>query len=112
MRNDKRPKESFRKSPPQLKLFKVRVNNAMARKVLELIELKKLSKNDFAKLVKKQPSIISRWLTGDHNFSIETICEISFYTRTPITEILDMNYLFRGYFSSPTFIELCERISR
>ena len=112
MRKDKRPKESFRKSPPQLKLFKVRVNAAMARCVLELIELKKLSKNDFAKLVKKQPSIISRWLTGDHNFTLETLCEISFYTRVPITELLDMQFLFRGYFSNPSFIELCERISR
>ena len=112
MRKDKSPKKSFRKSPLQLKHFKVRVNNAMSRKVLELIEINKYSKNDFAKLVKKQPSIISRWLTGEHNFTLETICEISFYTRVPITELLDMHYLFRGYFSTSSFIELCERISR
>ena len=103
-------KKSYRSSPIQLKLFKNRMNNALARKLLEYIETKHLSKLAFAALMRKNPSIISRWLSGNHNFTIETLCEISFKTRTPITELLDCYFLFQGYYSNPSFSELCERV--
>jgi hypothetical protein len=60
--------------------------------------------------MRKNPSIISGWLSGNHNFTIETLCEISFKTRTPITELLDCYFLFQGYHSNPAFTELCERV--
>ena len=72
-------KKSFRKSPEQLKRFKINVNKALSVSIEILIAESNLSKHNFAKLVKKTPSTVSRWLTGEHNFSIETLCEISFF---------------------------------
>jgi transcriptional regulator with XRE-family HTH domain len=103
-------KKSYRASPPQLKLFKTRMNNAIAKKIVELIESRRYSKLQFAVLMKKDPSVISRWISGAHNFTIETLCEISFKTQTPITEMLDCYYLYKGYWQNPDFINLCERI--
>ena len=104
-------KKSYRNSPIQLKLFKTRMNNAMARKIQDYIEENNLTKLHFAKIMKKDPATISRWLSGDHNFTIETLCDISFKTRTPITELLDCYYLFKGYWTNPEFIALCERVN-
>ena len=103
-------KKSYRASPIQLKLFKTRMNNALARKLQDYIEFNKLTKLSFAKIMRKDPAIISRWLSGDHNFTIETLCEISFKTRIPITELLDCHYLFKGYWTNPEFTALCERV--
>lgn len=104
-------KKSYRNSPIQLKLFKTRMNNAMARKVQDYIEENNLTKLQFAKIMKKDPATISRWLSGDHNFTIETLCDISYKTRTPITELLDCYYLFNGYWTNPEFTALCERVN-
>jgi len=86
------------------------MNNALARTILEYINDNQLTKLSFAALMKKDPATISRWLSGDHNFTIETLCEISFKTRTPITELLDCNYLFKGYWTNLEFTALCERV--
>ena len=103
-------KKSYRKSPEQLKRFKINVNKALSVSLGILITETNLSKRDFAKLVKKTPSTVSRWLTGEHNFSIETLCEISFYTRIPINHLLSLYALHKGYFTNPQFTELCEKI--
>lgn len=103
-------KKSYRKSPEQLKRFKINVNKALSVSLGILITETNLSKHDFAKLVKKTPSTVSRWLTGEHNFSIETLCEISFYTRIPINHLLSLYALHKGYFTNPQFTELCEKI--
>jgi transcriptional regulator with XRE-family HTH domain len=103
-------KKSYRKSPEQLKRFKILVNNALSTSIQIMIAESKLSKHDFAKLVKKTPSTVSRWLTTEHNFSIETLCEISFYTRIPIHRMLSLYALHNGYASNPKFTELCEKV--
>lgn len=110
MRKRQPMKKSYRNSPEQLKRFKINVNKALSVSVEILITETKLSKHDFAKLVKKTPSTVSRWLTGEHNFSIETLCEISFYTRIPINHMLCLYALHKGYFTNPEFTALCEKI--
>lgn len=37
---------------------------------------KNLSRQSFAHLMKVQPSIITRWLSGKHNFTVETLFQI------------------------------------
>ena len=103
-------KKSFKSSPIQLRLFKTRMNNALSRNLQNYIDDNHLTKLSFAKMMHKDPAIISRWLSGSHNFTIETLCEISFKTRTPITELLDCYYLFKGYWKNPEFTVLCEKV--
>ena len=64
-------KISARTSP----LVKKRVsrNLAIAERIYEILEEKKMKQKDLAKLMKKQPSEISKWLTGLHNFELKTI---------------------------------------
>ena len=70
----KPPKKSFKSSPLELKIFKTRMNNALARNLFEYIQDNRLTKLSFAALMKKDPATISRWLSGNHNFTMETLC--------------------------------------
>lgn len=57
---------------------KQRVGNRMyiAVKIDDILKEKKMKKKDLAKLLDKSPSEISKWLSGDHNFTIDTLSEI------------------------------------
>lgn len=47
--------------------------------VLEnLMKQKGYSKGSLAVALKKKPSVITKWLSGTHNFTIETLADISF----------------------------------
>lgn len=43
-----------------------------------------LSQTDFAKLMGKKDSEVSRWLQGTHNFTVQTIAKISAVLKTDI----------------------------
>lgn len=49
---------------------------ALAIKIEEVLIEKGLKRKDFAVLMSVQPSVVTRWLTGFHNFSLETLLEI------------------------------------
>ena len=48
----------------------------LSQKILEGIKARQLSRFSFAALMDVQPSIITRWLSGKHNFTIETLFQI------------------------------------
>lgn len=48
----------------------------LAQKILNRIKDKGLTRQEFAQLMNVQPSIITRWLTGNHNFTMETLYDI------------------------------------
>jgi transcriptional regulator with XRE-family HTH domain len=48
----------------------------LATKIANAIKAKGLKKSEFAKILGKQPSEISKWLSGTHNFTIETLMDI------------------------------------
>jgi transcriptional regulator with XRE-family HTH domain len=48
----------------------------LAAKIAEGIKKKKLKKGEFADLLGKRPSEVSKWLSGTHNFTIETLMDI------------------------------------
>jgi transcriptional regulator with XRE-family HTH domain len=48
----------------------------VAKKIAEALTRKQISKGFFASIMGIQPSIISRWLSGKHNFTIETLFDI------------------------------------
>jgi ribosome-binding protein aMBF1 (putative translation factor) len=48
----------------------------LATKVTNAIKAKGLKKSEFADILGKQPSEISKWLSGTHNFTIETLMDI------------------------------------
>jgi transcriptional regulator with XRE-family HTH domain len=62
---------------------------ALADIIEKAVDSRKISKLEFARRMGKQPSVISKWLSGTHNFTIDTIVEIE--------EDLHLNILKRKY---------------
>ena len=48
----------------------------IAERISEILKAKGLTQKDFARLLNKQDSEISKWLTGRHNFTTQTIARI------------------------------------
>lgn len=48
----------------------------LAKKIEDGMNFKGLTRQSFARLLNVQPSIITRWLSGKHNFTVETLFDI------------------------------------
>lgn len=51
-------------------------NLAIANKVQSVLEEKELSNKDFAEILGKSPSEISKWLSGTHNLTMKSIIKM------------------------------------
>jgi ribosome-binding protein aMBF1 (putative translation factor) len=61
-------------SPPQRELIMKRM--LLAARIDDKIRERGLSNQEFAYMMGKKPSEISKWLSGTHNFTTETLWEI------------------------------------
>ncbi|MBD5207145.1 MAG: helix-turn-helix transcriptional regulator [Bacteroidales bacterium] len=52
-----------------------------------LMKEKGLSKKQFADAIGKRPSEITRWLSGEHNFTISTLAMLSTFFGQPIITV-------------------------
>ena len=70
-------------------LEKAQVKNRMelAAKLEDLITQKKQSKKEFAKRVEKNPSEITKWLSGTHNFTTDILTEISLVLNISMSDL-------------------------
>lgn len=48
----------------------------IAKRINDILALKRWSQADLARATGQKPSLVSRWLSGTHNFTIQTIAEI------------------------------------
>lgn len=62
-------------NPGEMKRTRDRMK--LAAKIDQLLIEKGLSKGQFAKFMGKEPSVISKWLSGTHNFTTDTLSDIS-----------------------------------
>ncbi|MBR1627607.1 MAG: helix-turn-helix transcriptional regulator [Bacteroidales bacterium] len=60
---------------------------AVSNKIAVLMQSKGLSKKEFAEQMGKNPSEITKWLSGQHNFTLRTIAEISAFFKSPMLKI-------------------------
>jgi hypothetical protein len=56
----------------ELSDYKKAVADTIKDQLLDLC----LSRGEFAIMMKVQPSRVTRWLSGEHNFTLETLCAI------------------------------------
>lgn len=61
---------------PELKL-QMDLSVSIANRIYSILEAKGMSQKDFAQLVGKTETEVSRWLSGMHNLTIATISKIS-----------------------------------
>ncbi len=59
----------------------------ITKRIMNILETKGMMQKDFAKLMGKSESEISKWLQGTHNFTIETILKIQAKLGVDILEI-------------------------
>jgi transcriptional regulator with XRE-family HTH domain len=62
--------------PMEMKI-RMELSVAIANRIYEILEKKGMSQKDFARLMGKTETEISRWLSGTHNMTMATIAKIS-----------------------------------
>ena len=62
--------------PPALKM-QMELSVAIANRIYDILEEKDMSQKEFARLMGKTETEVSRWLSGTHNLTMATLCKIS-----------------------------------
>ena len=62
---------------PKVSKLQMELSVAIANRIYAILEAKGLSQKDFAQLMGKTETEVSRWLSGTHNLTMATICKIS-----------------------------------
>ena len=88
----------------------VNLNIDIANRIYDILKAKNLSQRQFAALLGKRESEISRWLTGAHGFTTSTLAKVAAVLGEPVVEVAKSSrseYIFvpvGGYISlSDTF---------
>lgn len=72
---------------PQEKREETRLSFAISNRIDELMRAKGLNKKQFAEAIGKRPNEITRWLSGEHNFTISTLAALSSFFGEPIISV-------------------------
>lgn len=48
----------------------------IAETIKEILSIRGLQRHEFAVLLNTQPSCVTKWLSGTHNFTLQTLLEI------------------------------------
>lgn len=60
----------------------------IADRIYELMQERGLSKKQFADALGKRPCEVTKWLSGQHNFTIATISMLSSFFGQPVIAVL------------------------
>lgn len=60
---------------------------AVSNRIYELMQEKGLSKAEFARSIGKRPCVVTKWLSGQHNFTLATLAMLSSFFRQPIITV-------------------------
>lgn len=65
---------------------------AIADRIEEVLKRKGMTQRELAKRLGKRESEVSKWLTGRHNFTTNTIARISLALNAPIINVASYTY--------------------
>lgn len=65
----------------------VRLNMDIANRIYDILQARNMTQREFAALMGKRESEISRWLTGSHGFTTATLAKIAAVLGEPIVQI-------------------------
>lgn len=77
--------------PPEMKL-QMELAVAIANRIYGILEEKGMSQKEFAHLMGKTETEVSRWLSGTHNLTMSTICKISVALDEDIIRVIGHSY--------------------
>ncbi|MGL5938453.1 MAG: helix-turn-helix domain-containing protein [Phocaeicola sp.] len=76
----------------------------LAAFIYSTIRAKGMSQKDFAKLMGKKPSEISKWLSGTHNLTLDTISDIEDALKIKIIQTEQNSLVSKSYNSKITVV--------
>ena len=60
---------------------------AISNRIYELMTERGLTKIQFANALGKRPSEITKWLSGQHNFTVKTLSQLSSFFGKPLVQL-------------------------
>ena len=69
----------------ELEYLKVARRMRAAVQIADAMEKHGVSKKQLADMMGRRPSEITKWLSGDQNFTMDTLAELSYYLKEKIT---------------------------
>lgn len=79
-------------SVPHDIITEVDLSFAIATEISTLMQERGLSKKQFADALGKKPSEITKWLSGQHNFTIRTLAMLSSFFGKPLIRTVSHSY--------------------
>ena len=73
---------------PETKM-QMELSVAIANRIYDILEEKGMTQKDFARLMGKTETEVSRWLSGTHNMTLATLCKISIALGENILSVVD-----------------------
>lgn len=67
----------------------------VAKMLHDYLAIRGISQQELAGKMGKQPSEVSKWLSGNHNFTIDTLSDIGYYLDTDFLIRRDEMHIFR-----------------
>ena len=77
---------------PQDIITEIDLSFAIATEISILMQERGLSKKQFADALGKKPSEITKWLSGQHNFTIRTLAMLSTFFGKPLIHTVSHTY--------------------
>ena len=74
---------------PETKM-RMELSVAIANRIYDILEEKGMTQKDFARLMGKTETEVSRWLSGTHNMTLATLCKISVALGENILSVVDI----------------------
>lgn len=89
--------ESFIKKISPLEQHRTDNRMMLAAKIAEAMKEKCISSVQFAKELGKSPSVITKWLSGTHNFTCDTLSDIEFILGIQLLQLIDKQSIVYNY---------------
>lgn len=87
MRNANIPLQQIFEEISREKREQTRISFAISNRIDALMHERGLSKKQLADAVGKRPNEVTRWLSGEHNFTTSTLAMLSTFFGKPIISI-------------------------
>lgn len=107
-------KNMINEIPEDIKLFSS-IYAELTLKINEALKSQGLSKKELAKKLEKKPSEISKWLNGEHNFTLRSLCKLQCELGVELIRIPkedDFNELFNDNYTSHESIKWESKVTK
>lgn len=88
MRNANIPLQEIFDEIPREKREETCLSFAISNRIDTLMRQRGLNRKQLAEALGKRPNEITRWLSGEHNFTLATIAKLSTFFGNPIVDVV------------------------